>query len=113
MFLAVSKTGKIPVTEKIDCLQRSLGEKISLRKELENRISGQAIINKKLHVKYLNESYFSNQEYKEWWKKIDESFHKNSIPKNRLPNESFLDAVFRQGFLFNEQTKKYDIKADF
>ncbi len=110
-FFAPSKIRGISNLEKIEHLQQLLEGKINIKKKLENTLSGKAIMNNQLNIIYLNELYFSNETYRNWWEKTDEVFHKNSKPKYRLPNESFLEIVFRQGYLFNELTKKYDIKS--
>src|SRR3989344_9572873 len=102
---------KLNDLEKLVKLSKSLNGEINLLQLLKGSLTENLIARNKFNTRYMDISFFTNQEYKEKWKEKDLKIYGHKKSKVRLEGETFEECIFRQGLLWNCFTQKYDIPA--
>jgi len=110
-FIPISKSKEIMDIEKLLFLQKILGNNIPLIKRLQNTKTLELVNQNLLNLNYLNIRYFSDLDYRNYWNKLDSSFHHSPPSPRRFENETFLQCIFRQGLLWNPNSEKYVLPA--
>ena len=96
--------------EKLYILNNLLNREVNLEKIISN-IGVKELIQKNLfQTKYMNLDFFKEKEYRTKWIKNNEEYNHPSIKKD-YNGEKFEETIFKEGKLWNPQTKKYDIPA--
>ncbi len=102
---------KIDIIRKLYSLQKLLGKEINLEKIINNTGTEELIKKNLFNTKYMNFSFFEDENYKNLWIENNKKYHDISIKKNRIGNETFEECIFRQGLLWNPKLEKYCIPA--
>ena len=103
---------EIPDIQKLFILSKILGKKINLEKLIANTNIRELVEKGLFNTKYLNVNFFTDKKYRDKWIKNNEEYHDRKIHKAQIENETFEECIFRQGKLWNSNTKKYDIPAE-
>ncbi len=113
VFQDISESKKTADLEKLTIISNMFKRKgIDLSKIFEKTKVIELISKNKFNIKYMDIDFFRDNNYKRQWTKKNKEKHKKRNIKKRLPGEEFEDTIFRQGLLWNPETRKYDIKAN-
>lgn len=101
---------KINDLEKLTKLNELFNEEINLLGLIQGTSIEKLISQNKFNVKYMDIKFFTDNEYRKKWREKNLKTY-GLTPKARLPGETFDEAIFRQGLLYNQGTQKYDLPA--
>ncbi|MEK6844665.1 MAG: hypothetical protein AABX44_00225 [Nanoarchaeota archaeon] len=96
---------------KLTKLAELFNREMNILKIIQETSIMQLVYLNKFNTKFMDISFFTNQEYKNKWKEKNLKIYGHKKSKARLNGETFEECIFRQGLLYNQETQKYDIPA--